>query len=149
MKTAIAAVILFSAARVTAGAQEPQLPQDPGPQAEASHPTVTARGITLNLADVLAEVREKNPELKAAAAVSRAYKDRIKQAYVLKDPVIEFERMYTPSGKSFMNDAGERNISISQEIDNPYKLLLRRDAARDEHAFYSSLYGLQVGADLQ
>ena len=94
----------------------------------------------LSLAEVLSEVREKNPDLKAAKAVSEVYKSRIKQAYILKDPVIEFERMYTPSGKSFLNNAGERNISVSQEIDNPYKLLLRKNVAKDEHAFYTALY---------
>ena len=115
MKKAIAAILLVSCAWAPAGA-------------------------ALNLADVLTEVRAKNPDLKAAAAVSSAAKSRIKQAYLLKDPVIEFERMYTPSGKNFVSGAGERNISISQEIDNPYKLLLRRDIAKDERAFYSSLY---------
>ncbi len=115
MKSAAAAILLISCACAQAGA-------------------------ALNLADVLAEVQKNNPDLKAAAAVTLAYKSRIKQAYILKDPVIEFERMYTPSGKSFLNDAGERNVSISQEIDNPYKLLLRRDIAKDEHAFYSTLY---------
>lgn len=94
----------------------------------------------LRLQDVLTEVRQKNPDLKAAAAVSLAAKSRIKQAYILKDPVLEFERMYTPSGKSFLNDAGEKNIAVSQEIDNPYKLLLRKNIAKDEHSFYSSLY---------
>ena len=94
----------------------------------------------LSLAEVLSEVREKNPDLKAAKAVSEVYKSRIKQAYILKDPVIEFERMYTPSGKSFLNNAGERNISVSQEIDNPYKLLLRKNVAKDEHTFYTALY---------
>ncbi|MDO8806154.1 MAG: TolC family protein [Elusimicrobiota bacterium] len=94
----------------------------------------------LSLADVLSEVHEKNPDLKAAKAVSEVYKNRIKQAYILKDPVIEFERMYTPSGKSFLDKAGERNIAITQEIDNPYKLLLRKNAAKDENAFYSALY---------
>ena len=94
----------------------------------------------LSLAEVLSDVREKTPDLKAAKAVSEVYKSRIKQAYILKDPVIEFERMYTPSGKSFLNNAGERNISVSQEIDNPYKLLLRKNVAKDEHAFYTALY---------
>lgn len=115
MKIVAAALMLLSAACVPAGA-------------------------ALNLADVLAEVRKNNPDLKAAAAVSQASKSRVKQAYLLKDPVLEFERMYTPSGKSFLNDAGERNVSISQELENPYKLLLRRDLAKDEHAFYSTLY---------
>lgn len=115
MKTVAAALLLLSSACAQAGA-------------------------ALNLADVLAEVRKNNPDLKAAAAVSLAYKSRVKQAYLLKDPVIEFERMYTPAGKSFLSDAGERNISISQELENPYKLLLRRDLAKDEQAFYSTLY---------
>ena len=130
MKTVTTAAILISVVCVAAGAQE------------QSHPSSlsVAAGARLNLADVLAEVRERNPDLKAAAAVSLAYKSRIKQAYLLKDPVIEFERMYTPSGMNFLGDAGEKNISVSQEIDNPYKLLLRRDIAKEEHAFYSSLY---------
>lgn len=125
MKTA-AAFILTAFLCTAVGAQTPQA--GPAPAAK------------LNLADVLSEIRAKNPDLKAAAAVSLAYKSRVKQAYLLKDPVLEFERMYTQSGKSFLNDASERNISISQEIDNPYKLLLRRDIAKDEHAFYSFLY---------
>ena len=108
------------------------------PVCHAAAQTVSTAALRLDR--VLEEVRERNPELKAAAAVSLAASSRIKQAYILKDPVIEFERMYTPSGKSFLNDAGERNISISQEIDNPYKLLLRKDIARDERSFYSSLY---------
>jgi len=130
MKTAIAVIIFISG--VCASAQEPPLPAD--------HGVAVSTDAQLSLAVVLAELRDKNPDLKAAAAVSAAYKGRIKQAYILKDPVIEFERMYTPSGKNFMSGAGEKNIAVSQEIDNPYKLLLRRSLAGDEHAFYSALY---------
>lgn len=129
MKTA--AAFLLTALLCAAAGVRAQTQSEPGRQAEPAK---------LNLAAVLSEVRERNPDLKAAKAVSLSSQSRIKQAYLLKDPVLEFERMYTPSGKSFLNDAGERNISISQEIDNPYKLLLRRDLARDEHAFYSTLY---------
>jgi len=141
MKTAITAIMLILGICAAAGAQvEPPASDITGPKAEESTEAEVAAAAQLTLADVLAEVRTKNPDLQAAKAVSLAYKNRIKQAYILKDPVIEFERMYTPSGKSFFNDAGERNISISQEIDNPYKLLLRRDLAKDERAFYSTLY---------
>ncbi len=125
MKTAATAAILILTACSFATAQEQALP---------------AANSRLKLEEVLSEVRAKNPDLKAAAAVSSAAKSRIKQAYLLKDPVIEFERMYTPSGKSVFNDAAERNIAISQEIDNPYKLLLRKNLAKDEHALYSNLY---------
>lgn len=140
MKTAIAAIMLISGACAAAVAQERPLPGDSSPRAEASAPAAAAAGGALDLAEVLAEVRDKNPDLKAAKAVSLAYKSRVEQAYILKDPVIEFERMYTPSGENFLDDAGEKNISISQEIGNPYKLLLRKNIAKDEHAFYSSLY---------
>src|SRR3989339_485716 len=120
MKTAITAIMLILGICAAAGAQvEPPASDITGPKAEESTEAEVAAAAQLTLADVLAEVRTKNPDLQAAKAVSLAYKNRIKQAYILKDPVIEFERMYTPSGKSFFNDAGERNISISQEIDNP------------------------------
>ncbi len=135
MKTVTTAAILLSLACSLAAAQGQTRQDDVTPRVETA-----AAKPQLNLADVLAEVRSKNPELMAAAAVSLAAKSRIKQAYLLKDPVIEFERMYTPSGQSFVNKAAERNISISQEIDNPYKLRLRKDLAKDEHALYSTLY---------
>ncbi|MBI4802437.1 MAG: TolC family protein [Elusimicrobia bacterium] len=134
----ITAIMLVSGACGAGSAQERPLPENAESRSKA--PAAVGADVRLNLADVLAEVRQKNPDLKAAAAVSLAYKNRIKQAYILKDPVIEFERMFTPSGKSFLDSAGERNISVSQEIDNPYKLLLRRAIAKDEHAFYSALY---------
>lgn len=122
MKSAITTITLVLVFCASAGAQE-------RPQAEV-----------LRLTEVLTGVRGRNPDLKAARAVSQAAQSRIKQAYILKDPVLEFERMYTPSGKSFLNEAGEKNIAVSQEIDNPYKLLLRKNIAKDDHAFYSSLY---------
>ncbi len=132
MKTAAAIIFIASICAATGvhgqAVQENAAPRAPAPEAR------------LSLEEVLVQIREKNPDLKAAAEISRVYKSRIKQAYLLKDPVIEFERMYTPSGKSFLNKAGERNISISQEIDNPYKLRLRKDLAKDEQAFYSTLY---------
>lgn len=138
MKTAT--IFVFTSVMCAVAGANAQITQDkPRPQAETAVPG-TAAAPQLSLAEVLAAVRGRNPDLKAAAAVSLSYKNRIKQAYLLKDPVIEFERMYTPSGKNFLGDAGEKNISVSQEIDNPYKLLLRRDLAKDEHAFYSTLY---------
>ena len=138
MKTATVLVFIALVCAV-AGVNAQTIQDKPRPQAETAAPGAAAAP-ELSLAEVLAAVRGRNPDLKAAAAVSQAYKNRIKQAYLLKDPVIEFERMYTPSGKNFLGDAAEKNISVSQEIDNPYKLLLRRDLAKDEHAFYSSLY---------
>ncbi|MBI4350140.1 MAG: TolC family protein [Elusimicrobia bacterium] len=138
MKTATIAVFISFVCAAT-GAHGQTVQDRPRPRTEAAAPA-TAAAAELSLAEVLAAVRGRNPDLKAASAVSLAYKNRIKQAYLLKDPVIEFERMYTPSGKSFLGGDGERNISVSQMIDNPYKLLLRRDLAKDEHAFYSTLY---------
>jgi len=133
MKKTTAATLVIAAFCAAAGAQEQPMSETTA----AANNVVTGK---LELAAVLAELREKNPDLKAAAAVTRAARSRVKQAYLLKDPVIEFERMYTPSGKSFIGDAGERNIAVSQEIENPYKLLLRKNVAKDEHSFYTSLY---------
>lgn len=133
MKAAITICMLVSVLYAAAGAQEQ-------PPTAVTAGGGTSKAAVLSLTEVLAEVRNKNPDLKAAKAVSLAAKSRVKQAYILKDPVLEFERMYTPSGKSFLNEAGEKNIAVSQEIDNPYKLLLRKNIAKDEYSFYSSLY---------
>ena len=133
MKAAITICMLVSVFCASAGAQEQ-------PPTAVTAGGGISKAAVLSLTEVLAEVRNKNPDLKAAKAVSLAAKSRVKQAYILKDPVLEFERMYTPSGKSFLNDAGEKNIAVSQEIDNPYKLLLRKNIAKDEYSFYSSLY---------
>ena len=95
---------------------------------------------TLRLDEVLAEVKTRNPELLAAKTLSEMAQNRIKQSYALKDPVLEFERMNTKYGGSFIDDAGDRTVGISQEIENPYKLVLKNRAAKSEASVSAALY---------
>jgi len=98
----------------------------------------------LRLEDVLSEVKARNPELLAAKSLSEMAQSRIKQAYALKDPVLEFERMNTKYGHSFIDDAGDRTIGIKQEIENPYKLVLKKRLARSGASVYAGLYAAQA-----
>jgi outer membrane protein TolC len=90
----------------------------------------------LNLKTYLEEVRNNNPEITAASALSKAYSARIKQAWLPMDPVVEFERMYADGALGA--GAAERNILIRQEFRNPYKMYLRKGAAASESGYYSS-----------
>jgi hypothetical protein len=93
----------------------------------------------LGLREYLAEVRANNPEIAAARALSAAYSQKVKQAWLPADPTLEFERMYAPGALG--SGAAERNIMISQEFRNPYKSVLQRDAAKAEREVYSGLSG--------
>ena len=99
---------------------------------------------SLRLEDVLSEVKARNPQLLAAASLSKMARTRVKQAYALKDPVLEFERMNTKYGDSFLSDAGDKTTGIKQEIENPYRLVLKKRVARSEAAVYEGLYRARV-----
>lgn len=99
---------------------------------------------TLRLEDVLNEVKARNPQLLAADSLSKMAQSRVKQAYALKDPVLEFERMNTKYGDSFLSDAGDRTTGIKQEIENPYRLVLKKRVARSEASVYAGLYQARV-----
>jgi len=90
----------------------------------------------LGLKAYLAEVRDRNPEIAAAAALSKAYSEKAKQAWQPADPVLEFERMYADGALG--SGAAERNILIRQEFRNPYKLRLQKAASSAESGYYSA-----------
>ncbi len=98
----------------------------------------------LRLEDVLSEVKARNPQLLAANSLAKMAQNRVKQAYSLKDPVLELERMNTKYGDSFLNDAGDRTTGIRQEIENPYRLILKKRVARSEASVYAGLYQARV-----
>ena len=89
----------------------------------------------LTLKAYLEEVRNNNPEIRAAAALSKAYSAKVKQAWLPEDPKIEFERMYADG--AIGSGAMERNILIRQEFRNPYKMHLQKGAAAAESDYYS------------
>ncbi|HBB68087.1 MAG TPA: hypothetical protein DCZ93_12510 [Elusimicrobia bacterium] len=93
----------------------------------------------LNLKDYLAEVRANNPEIAAAAALSKAYSARVSQAWLPSDPTLEFERMYADGALG--SGASERNILIRQEFRNPYKMRLQKGAALAESGYYFAQKG--------
>ncbi|MBI5744071.1 MAG: TolC family protein [Elusimicrobia bacterium] len=93
----------------------------------------------LRLDSYLAEVRANNPEIAAAAALAGAYSEKVKQAWLPMDPVVEFERMYADGALG--SGAAERNILIRQEFRNPYKYKLQKSAAKAESEAYGALRG--------
>ena len=100
----------------------------------------TVSTAALRLEEVLAQVTANNPEILSAKNLSAMAGSRVKQAYALKDPVLEFERMNTEYDDSFLTRAGDRTIGISQEIENPYKLALKKNLAKTEVSVYAGLY---------
>ncbi len=91
----------------------------------------------LELEPYLREVRAANPEISASGAVAAAYEEKVRQAALPMDPVIEFGRMYADGALG--SGAAERSIGVKQEFRNPYKYLLRKQAAREESAGYAAL----------
>ena len=89
----------------------------------------------LNLKAYLNEVRNNNPEITAASALSKAYTYKVKQAWLPEDLKIEFERMCADGALG--SGAVERNILIRQEFRNPYKMHLQKGAAAAESDYYS------------
>ena len=88
----------------------------------------------LNLKAYLAEVRGNNPEIAAAAALSKAYSAKVVQAWLPADPTLEFERMYAKGALG--GGAAERNILLRQEFRNPWKMRLQKNAANAESGYF-------------
>ena len=91
----------------------------------------------LELGAYLQEVRSANPEIAAAGAAAAAYSEKVRQAALPMDPVLEFERMYADGALG--SGAAERSIGLKQEFRNPYKYRLQKQAASEESAGYSAL----------
>lgn len=102
-------------------------------------PVAAQEAARLNLKAYLAEVSANNPEIAAAAALSKAYSARVSQAWLPADPTLEFERMY--ANGALGSGAAERNILIRQEFRNPYKMRLQKGAALAESGYYSAQKG--------
>lgn len=92
---------------------------------------------TISIEEIIKEVINKNPEIKAAEKLYEAYKNRIPQSYFPANPSVEFERMYLP-------DSGEKNVLVKQELENPYKLLLMRSVYKKDADYYKKLYQARI-----
>ncbi|MDA8244204.1 MAG: TolC family protein [Elusimicrobia bacterium] len=101
-----------------------------------SAPAAAGEAPRLGLDAYLAEVRAANPEIAAAAALTKAYSERTKQAALPMDPTVEFERMYGDNALS--GGASERNLLVRQEFRNPYKYSLQKKAARADGENYAA-----------
>lgn len=95
---------------------------------------------TITLSQVLDLAERINPEILAARRKWDAASQRIRQAATPDKPRLDIERMYTPSGKSILTGADEKNIAISQEIPFPSSLYLRRGVAAKEAGMAEQAY---------
>ncbi len=103
-------------------------------------PAQTVSSGSLTLVSALAAARASNPELRAAFQRWEAARRRVISAATLDKPRLDIERMYAPSGKTPLNGADEKALSITQEFPFPTTLYLRgsraAQAARVEEQTY-------------
>ncbi len=78
------------------------------------------------LSEYLSAVSEKNPRIISAGKAYEGADFAIRYSYALKNPTIEFERMYT-------GDMNEKSFYLKQEIENPARLRRLYGASK---AFY-------------
>ena len=83
----------------------------------------------LSLAQALDAVRRANPEVRAALKRWDAARKRIASEATPDKPRLDIERMYAPSGRTPLNGADEKSVSITQEFPFPTTLYLRGSRA--------------------
>jgi cobalt-zinc-cadmium efflux system outer membrane protein len=86
--------------------------------------TMSASAEVLTRKDVVAAVLDGHPEVRAGEQAWRAVKARSLQNRVLPDPEIEFEYEELP-GVFDTGQFGERTVSVTQTIENPFKWFYR------------------------
>lgn len=85
--------------------------------------------VPLSLAQALDAARRGNPELRAALKRRDAARKRIASEATPDKPRLDIERMYAPSGRTPLNGADEKSVSITQEFPFPTTLYLRGSRA--------------------
>jgi outer membrane protein TolC len=84
---------------------------------------------TVSLARALDAARGGNPEIRAALKRWDAARKRVAAEATPDKPRLDIERMYAPSGKTPLNGADEKAVSITQEFPFPTTLYLRGSRA--------------------
>lgn len=101
----------------------------------------------LTVAQILAEVKAKNPGLRAASESVAAAEARIDASGVLDNPELGGELMYVPNG-GFITAADEKNWTLKQTVRIPAYYRLQKDVARIQTDIQRAHYHAQLNAVL-
>lgn len=111
--------------------------------ARAEAPVVVSSG-SLSLAQALDAARRGNPEIRVALKRWDAARKRIASEATPDKPRLDIERMYAPSGKTPLNGADEKAVSITQEFPFPTTLYLRGSRASKAAEISEQVYRAKV-----
>lgn len=112
------------------------------PVAARAAETVSTGTITLNQA--LDAARSGNPEIRVALKRWEAARKRVASEATPDKPRVDIERMYAPSGKTPLNGADEKAVSITQEFPFPSTLYLRGSRAAKAAEVSEQVYRAKV-----
>ncbi|MCM2303929.1 MAG: TolC family protein [Elusimicrobia bacterium] len=99
------------------------------PVSSRAQDPVAVSSSSLSLAQALDSARRGNPEIRAALRRWDAARKRILSESTPDKPRLDIERMYAPSGKTPLNGADEKALSVTQELPFPSTLYLRGSRA--------------------
>ncbi|MBI4375092.1 MAG: TolC family protein [Elusimicrobia bacterium] len=103
---------------------------------------VSSGTITLNQVLNLAE--RANPDIRVALKRWEAARKRIVSEATPDKPRLDIERMYAPSGKTPLNGADEKSVSVTQEFPFPSTLYLRGSRASKAAEVSEQVYRAKV-----
>ena len=99
---------------------------------------------TLSLTQALDAARRGNPEIRVALKRWDAARKRIASEATPGKPRLDIERMYAPSGKTPLNGADEKSVSLTQEFPFPTTLYLRGSRASKTAEISEQVYRAKV-----
>ncbi|MEK7232532.1 MAG: TolC family protein [Elusimicrobiota bacterium] len=105
---------------------------------------VAVSSASLSLAQALDAARRGNPEIRVALKRWEAARKRIASEATPDKPRLDIERMYAPSGKTPLNGADEKGVSITQEFPFPTTLYLRGSRASKASEVSEQVYRAKV-----
>ncbi|MEQ1918134.1 MAG: TolC family protein, partial [Elusimicrobiota bacterium] len=111
--------------------------------ARAQAPVAVSTG-SLSLTEALDAARRGNPEIRVALKRWDAARKKIVSEATPDKPRLDIERMYAPSGKTPLNGADEKSLSITQEFPFPTTLYLRGSRASKAAAISEQVYRAKV-----
>jgi outer membrane protein TolC len=111
--------------------------------ARAQAPVAVSSG-ALSLTQALDAARRSNPEIRVALKRWDASRKKIASEATPDKPRLDIERMYAPSGKTPLNGADEKSVSITQEFPFPTTLYLRGSRASKAAAISEQVYRAKV-----
>lgn len=107
-------------------------------------PLFAAETGSFSLTSALDAARRGNPEIRVALKRWEAARKRIASEATPDKPRLDIERMYAPSGKTPLNGAEEKALSVTQEFPFPTTLYLRGSRAAKAAEVSEQVYRAKV-----